>query len=328
MSFFDRFEKKVMAVIMKLIARYYLKKPVHADLISVKISTFKVGLSALLNEFSYLFGLEKGFRLTSLSIELTNNCNLNCLMCPTAAQMKRRRGFLDEGLFRKIIDTSPDLEFIFAFQWGEPFLHQRVFDLVKYASVKGIRVMVTTNGTICSDEIMRKILDSGIERLTFSADGVGPTYTEIRGFDYGQFKTNILKLKKLRDLEKKSLKIDVSMVVFDKTETDIEKFMREWKAIADGIYFIPRIIPGIRKKKCREIWRGNLTVLWDGRVVPCCVDFDGTMVVGDAVREGMSSIWNGYRMGQLRKSHRQEIFPGVCGNCGEYRNSHINSRFG
>lgn len=326
-SFFIKLEKKAMKVIIRAVARYYLKKPDLYELISVKFPTFKAGLFALMNEVSYLLRSEKSFRLTSLSIEVTNHCNLNCIMCPTATQMERLRGFIEETLFRKIIDNNVNLEFIFLFQWGEPFLHPRIFELIEYASSKNIRTLVTTNGTICSDRMIERLLDSGLERLTFSVDGIGPTYTQIRGFNYEQLKTNISKFKKARDLKKSRLKIDVSMVVFEKTEADINKFIDEWKDVADGVYLIPRIIPGIRKKRCREMWRGNLTILWDGRVVPCCTDFDAGMVVGDAVREDVSNIWNGSRMRELRRLHGRRIFNAICARCDEYTNQRVSPRF-
>jgi MoaA/NifB/PqqE/SkfB family radical SAM enzyme len=324
---FNALEKRVMKIIVRLVARYYLNRPMLTELISVKITTFKAGLYVLLNEICYLLGLGISFRLISLSIEVTNHCNLKCLMCPTSSQMRRRKGFMNEGLFRKIIDDNDYLEFIFLFQWGEPFLHPALFEFIKYASAKKIRTMLTTNGTICSDDIIRKILDSGLERLTFSVDGLGPTHTQIRGADYGQLKTAILKLKDLRDLKKSDLKIDVSMVVFEKTETDIDKFMKEWVGVADGIYLIPRFVAGARKKKCREMWRGNLTILWDGKIVPCCADFDGGMVIGNALKEALVEVWSGPRMKQLRRAHGQGVFPAICSWCGEYSSHRANPRF-
>ena len=327
MKFFQKIEKKAMAAIIRLVTRYYLKKPDLNELISIKIPNFKAGLFALINEIYYLLCLERGFRLTSLSIEVTNHCNLDCLMCPASKQMKREKGYIDEELFRKIIDNNSQLEFILPFQWGEPFLHPKLFALVKEATTRGIRTMITTNGTICSDEIIEQILDSGIERLTFSVDGVGSTYTRLRGFDYNQFKANILKFKKIRNIKKSNLKIDISMVVFEETEVDLERLVTEWKGVVEGIHFVPKFIPGERKKRCHELWRGNLLVLWDGRVVPCCVDFDGRIIVGDAQKESLSQIWNGKNMRRLRRLHRQGRFPQVCDQCEEYRSLRISSRF-
>jgi len=327
LKFFSNLEKRMMKIIIILVARYYLKKPALSELISIKVTTFKTGLLILMNEICYLLGLEKSFRLTSLSIEVTNHCNLHCLICPASTRMKRRKGFIDENLFRKIIDANASLEFILPFQWGEPLLHPKIFELIRHASAKGIRTMITTNGTICSDQIIQQILDSGLERLNFSIDGVGSTHTLIRGFDYGQLKANVLKFKEARDLKKSSVKIDVSMVVFEKTEADIEKFMEEWKDFADSIYFIPSFIAGARQKRCREMWRGNLTILWDGRVVPCCADFDAGIVVGDVTKEEISNIWNGAKMKQLRRLHRQGTFCGICSRCSEYVNPRANARF-
>ncbi|MFC1514808.1 radical SAM/SPASM domain-containing protein [Candidatus Omnitrophota bacterium] len=260
-------------------------------------------------------------------MEVTNQCNLSCLMCPASKRMKRPKGFMNGELFRAIIDTNPDLEFVFLFQWGEPFLHPKIFELTKYVSAKGIRTMITTNGTIFSDEIIEQILDCGLERLTFSIDGVASTYTRIRGFDYDKLKANISKLREFRDFKKSNLKIDISMVVFEETEGDRDRLIQEWRDIADSIQFIPRLIPGVRKSRCRELWRGNLTVLWDGKVVPCCVDFDGKMITGDATKDDISQIWNGQDMRRLRILHGQKMFTDACKQCSEYKSAVTSTRF-
>lgn len=327
LSFLKKYEEKAMEAIIGLVARFYLKKPGLAKIILAKSPSFEAGFFSLMNEICFLSGLKKSFRLTSLSIEVTNHCNLSCPMCPTNTKMKRSKGFLDAALLRRIIDQAPGLEFIFLFQWGEPFLHPGIFEFIDYASSKSIRTMLTTNGTLCSGEMMRRVLDSGLERLTFSVDGTGATYERIRGFSYDRIRANILKLKKMRDTKKSSLKIDVSMVVFEETEADIEGFRDQWRDVADGIYLIPRLIPGIRKNRCREMWRGNLTILWDGRVVPCCADFDARMIVGDVTKENISDVWNGRRMQELRTLHNRRVLPEVCSGCAEYADPRVNARF-
>ena len=128
-------------------------------------------------------------------------------------------------------------------------------------------------------------------------------------------------------LKKSSLQIDVSMVVCEKTENDIDTLKHEWGKVVDRIYFIPRLISGLRKERCRELWRGNLTVLWDGRVVPCCVDFNGMMVVGNARFDSLTHLWNGEQMQKLRRLQRRRSFPPICSQCSEYKKKGISNRF-
>lgn len=310
-----------------LIARYYLRKPDLEELIALKFPTFKAVFVAALNELYFILGLTRSFRLTSVNIEATNACNLKCKMCPVPHDMSRPKQFIEFALFQKILDENPQLEFILPFQWGEPLLHKQIFEMIAYAHQHGIRTMMTTNGTLLTPEINRKILESGLTRLTFSVDGFGETYTAIRGFNYEQLKANILQFKTMRDELKAVTKIDISMVVFEDSEADIQKYRAEWEGIADRVQLIPRFVPGVRRHKCRELWRGTLVVLSNGLVTTCCADYDGTMIVGDARTEHLTAIWNGPKMRALRRSHVRKHFPGLCRTCSEYESAVVNKRF-
>ena len=322
-----RFTHILLKKSIELVARYYLKKPDLVDLISLKFPTFRSALVAGMNELSFVLGLSRSFRLTSINIESTNHCNLKCKMCPVNSEMKRKKEFLDFQLFKKILDENPQLEFILPFQWGEPLLHKQIFDMIAYARQKHIRTMMTTNGTLLNPEMNRKIVESGLTRLTFSVDGFGDTHTAIRGFSYEQLKENIIQFKHMRDHLNGEIRIDISMVVFEDSEADVEKYFYEWEQIADRVQLIPRFVPGVRQHKCRELWRGTLVVLSNGLVTTCCADYDGAMIVGDARTERLTDIWNGPKMRMLRRSHVRKRFPGICRTCGEYESAVVSKRF-
>ena len=76
----------------------------------------------------------------ALSFEPTTSCNLRCPECPSGLRsFTRPTGMMDPELFKKTIDELADtlLYLIFYFQ-GEPYLHPKFFELVKYASDKGL----------------------------------------------------------------------------------------------------------------------------------------------------------------------------------------------
>jgi len=327
MKIFSQADNKIARRIAGLAAKYYLGKPDVSELLQIKTPTISSVINAAINELFFRLGLEHGYKLTTVNIEITNHCNIKCKMCPVSGKMQRQKGFMSFSLFKKIIDENPQIEFILPFQWGEPLLHKDIFEMVKYAALKGIRVMLTSNGTLLNAEICNKIIDSGLLRITFSVDGVGDTYTRIRGVEYSALKNNILLLKKIRDERKSSLKIDISMVVFEDTEQQVERLFSEWKPLVDRVQVIPVFTQIERKTKCRELWRGIVVVLWDGRVTVCCADYDGSMIYGDANEERLIDIWNGQQMRKLRREHRQGKFSGACKNCGEYESSKVSKRF-
>jgi MoaA/NifB/PqqE/SkfB family radical SAM enzyme len=305
----------------------YLQKPDIEGLLEVKFPSYRSMLHASLNEIFFRLGTESGFRLTSVNIEVTNRCNLKCIQCPTTDAMRRPQGLLDYALFEKIVEENPQLEFVLLFQWGEPFLHPRVLDMVRACSKRGIRTMLTSNGTLLRPALRREILESGLTRLTFSVDGVGETHTRVRGYPYEKLRQTILEFKAERDAAGRGPAIDVSMVVFRDTEPDLEAFRREWDGIADRVQAIPMFVEGKREVRCRELWRGSMVVLWDGRVTVCCADYDGDLVVGDARAERLTEIWDGPRLREIRRKHLQGAFPSICARCSEYRAPGVSSRF-
>lgn len=326
-GYFTRLESKLVNTIIDLAAKYYLRKPELSEFMKVKFTTLKSLLNAGVNEFYYIIRSGRGYKLTAVNLEVTNHCNIKCKMCPAGYDMKREKGFMSFELFKKVIDDNPQLEFILPFQWGEPLMSKDIFDMVKYASSRFIRTMLTSNATLLNEEVCNRIVDSGLTRITFSIDGIGKTYTAIRGVEYSKVKNNILLLKKIRDQKGSPLKIDVSMVVFEDTEPEVENFFKEWNGIADRVQAIPVFTQKQRLTACRELWRGVLVVLWDGRVTICCADYEGIMSCGDASRERLIDIWNGLKMKEIREEHKRRQFSGVCRMCGEYESTKVAKRF-
>ena len=71
------------------------------------------------------------------------------------------------------------------------------------------------------------------------------------------------------------------MVILKDTEELVDLFKERWSRLVESVTSQPMLTysEGQRSKKCRELWRGNLVVLWDGKVVPCCVDYEGTQIL-------------------------------------------------
>ena len=81
-----------------------------------------------------------------VDIELTNFCNLKCIMC-NQVYMKREKGFMEEELFKKIVDECIENKAgIRLIGLGEPFLHKKIIDFVKYVKNKKGNLNITNNG--------------------------------------------------------------------------------------------------------------------------------------------------------------------------------------
>jgi len=67
-------------------------------------------------------------------------------------------------------------------------LHPQLFEIIEYVASRGIELYVTTNGTLLTDENIKKILNSKLKRITISLDRADEIYEKIRKFDYKKTK--------------------------------------------------------------------------------------------------------------------------------------------
>ncbi len=120
-----------------------------------------------------------------LQVEPVGQCNLRCRMCPIQF---RRDGppwgppaLMPFEAFRRLLDQFPDLEELHLQGLGEPLIHPRFFDMVRYATGRGIRVSTNSNLTLLTAPRARECVASGLEWLHVSIDGATPeTYEQIR----------------------------------------------------------------------------------------------------------------------------------------------------
>lgn len=289
----------------------------------------------------------------SISFEPTTSCNLKCPECPSGLrEFTRPRGMLKKDFFFKTIDEihKDILYLIFYFQ-GEPFLNKNFLEMVSYASSKGLYTATSTNGHFLTDEMAKKTVESGLDRLIISLDG---TTQEV----YQQYRRegnidkviegarNIVKWKK--ELKSKTPFVFFQFLVVKPNEHQIEDVKKLAKEVGvdevrfktaqvydyenDPNHLIPENEKYSRYKKniegkhtaknklqnhCWKLWQANV-ITWDGMVVPCCFDKDATHRLGNLKNESFKEIWQNKKYKQFRQditSSRKNI--NICANCSE-----------
>ncbi len=324
-----RLERRLVGSLHRFVARHYLKKPELAELLDIKLPDLaSVGWAAL-NELAYRLRLERTARVLSLNIETTNHCNLRCTICPVNRGMVRAKKWLDPAVFERLIDRSPTVRFILPFQWGEPLLHPALDRMVRYARDRGIRSMLTPNGTLLDEAMASRLFDSGLSRLTLSIDGDDATHERIRGVALAEVRERFLATRRLRDARNAELRLDVSMVLDDVTKPALDHYRAQWTGIADRVQVIPRLAQGPRTTACREAWRGSLVVLVDGTVTTCCADSEGQLALGNGHRDAPAQLLNNDAFRALRRAHRACEWKAPCAGCSEFdgRDVGVNARF-
>jgi radical SAM protein with 4Fe4S-binding SPASM domain len=123
-----------------------------------------------------------------VQIEPVGQCNLRCRMCPVAyrgdggsAARDKPPAFMSFDTFCRILDQFPAVTELQLQGLGEPFLHPRFLDMVRYAAQRGIEVSTNTNLTALSERRAAECVRSGLRRLCVSIDAAeAPAYEEIR----------------------------------------------------------------------------------------------------------------------------------------------------
>jgi len=114
--------------------------------------------------------------------ELTNACNLACIHCRASAIREPAPDELSTEEAKHFIDELVEYRPIIILTGGEPLLRPDFYDIARYASGKGLRVVLATNGTLLTPGIVRKLKEVGIQRVSISIDGsTAQTHDAFRG---------------------------------------------------------------------------------------------------------------------------------------------------
>ena len=263
-------------------------------------------------------------------VEITNICNMNCSFCHGHSRDARR---MSEDEFAIILNKlKGHTDYIYYHLMGEPLSHPGLPSFLTMASKRGFKSVITTNGTLldkCGDEI----LEAGLHKVSLS----------VHSFEDGSEESFEKYMKTLIDFAKKASSMGV-IVVF-----------RLWNKGFDGgrnaviTDYLKNHIPGdwtenskglrIREKMFLE-WgdrfqwpdknadvygedvfcyglRDHFGILCDGTVVPCCLDSDGIINLGNIFTQNLSDILQSERAKNMKYGFDcRKATEDLCRRCG------------
>lgn len=288
----------------------------------------------------------------SASIEATTCCNLRCPECPSGLRkFTRPTGSVSIANFRNyIVRLEKSLTYLMIYFQGEPYLNKDFFEIVKYAVSEKIYTATSTNGHFLDIENARQTIESGLDRLIISIDGVDQeSYSSYRtGGDFEKVMRGIKNVVEWKTkLASKKPYIILQFLVLKTNEQHIEEIKKlsgqsgadelqiktaQFYDFKNGNPLMPlntrysRYIKNndgtfsLKKKiknKCLRMWQ-SLVITWDGNVVPCCFDKDAGYNFGNLNELTLKEIWKGKSAGSFRKQiikNRKAVE--ICCNCSE-----------
>ena len=246
-----------------------------------------------------------------LKVYANNKCNLRCPFCYTGMGKKMWQmglaagenpsGEMDLHIFQHVIDElGPYCFQVLLYGYGEPLFHPKIYEMISFAKSKNVGVAVSSNMTVLKPGDADRIVQSGLEHLTVSIDGVTPeTYRVYRvGGDYHQVVANVKAvIEAKRRLKSRLPVIEWQYIVNRSNEHEMDEARRlaaEWGV--DLIRFRPLFVYGEDEATFREwmpkdeslslydyrtrrmkkqdgscAWLYRVGVIsWDGSIAPCC----------------------------------------------------------
>ena len=263
-------------------------------------------------------------------VEITNICNMNCSFCHGH---KRKPRQMSQEEFCFILDKLTNhTKYIYYHLMGEPLTHPMLCEFIKLAGKRGYKSIITTNGTLLK---MRgeEILEAGVHKVNLS----------LHSFEHGTEEEHSVYVQNLADFSNKAAEKG-TIVVFrlwnkgcddGKNDTAIkllkEKIHGEWidnnrgVRIRDKIYLEwgdrfewPDSEAEIKGDKffCYGL-KDQFGILSDGTVVPCCLDSDGVINLGNIFTEDLDSILNSKRALDMTEGFRcGKASENLCKRCG------------
>jgi len=311
---------------------------------------------------------KEGLYSKKFMIESTSLCNLKCPLCPVPSHLHRNTGHMEMHTYKDVIDDIAGYaKKMDLWNFGEPFLNPKIFEMIKYATDKNLKVRVSTNSTFLGEEEVEKIFWSNLSSIIVCLDGATKeTHERYRiGSQFEKVVEGISRLaERKRALGRDLPFIRLQFIVFSYNEHEIdamiawaEKMQVDQLALKNaslGTW----IDENVRKKIARKLlptnekykkyivegekldlktegkacsWAyANGVVLSNGDVTTCCYDSSGRHVFANVHKDGgLMNVLRSEKMQEVRKQILNWELP-LCKTCqySDYGSTLINFQYG
>jgi radical SAM protein with 4Fe4S-binding SPASM domain len=280
-------------------------------------------------------------RFHKVNIEISNICNLQCSFCP---EVMRTKKLMDLGLFRRIVEqVAPLTEQVCFHLMGDPLVHPELAQFVDICHENQVRIFLVTNGVLMRDKRAQLLLNPSFRQVNFSLHSFfdnfperDPTVYLDRIFEYTE------RAFELRP----DLYINYRLWNLDQSGTVGEKNREMLKRIEERFNYVKTAQVDVRVQKSYRvknrlylhfdsefIWpsmdlpiigeegrchglSNHFGILVDGTVVPCCLDQQGTIPLGNISQQTVVEILDSPRSQKILQGFkRRKLVEDLCQRC-------------
>lgn len=278
-----------------------------------------------------------------ITVELTNRCNVSCSFCPRQ-DVPMEIGCMDMELYKKIIDEAAQhlpIKLVLFFR-GESLLHPHFLECLAYARERGIGpIQFASNALALDEEMTEKILDIGIDFISFSLDTLNPElYRAARKQgDLSVSMEHVLCLsEKCRRRRAQGLAVptlQVSTIEHKDYIGEQQNFIAFWQQYVDivRVYYEHDEKGGFRneevgrelahigeRRPCRKVFTDFL-IYWDGSLALCNYDWKGGLKGLNVKEMSIYEAWHSEEYERIRRMQKENMFEAsvMCKGCQHWR---------
>ena len=281
-------------------------------------------------DLSKIIPLESPF---VLMVDPSSSCNLRCLFCPTGdtsliQSTKRFQGYMELDVYKKIISDLDQFEgkikTLRLYKEGDPLVNPNLVEFIEIAkrSSKIERIDTTTNAIILNKNISKRLINSGIDQINISINGVSSQqYKKLTKVEVN-FDRLVDQIAYLHSISG-NCEIYIKAIRENLSEEEQVLFYKIFSEISDRIflegiqpnwpkfnftYVKPKYITGHygqpleEREVCPYIFY-IMVINSDGSVSACVQDWPHELIVGDIKSESVKNIWSGEKLKSLQKLH-------------------------
>ena len=245
-------------------------------------------------------------RFKKIYVEITNICNLNCSFCNRTKKSKRSMTMEE---FKIVLDNIKDFtDYIYLHVQGEPLLHKDLEKILALCEDYNIKVNITTNGTIINNyvDIFNKSKSLRQINISLHSNSGDKNYYDIVMSSCKKISSNVYisyrlwNMNSLKPTKELTDIIDKLDEYYDISEDIKEKIIND-KSIKidthtfvdkDNLFEWPDVNNNIETDGYCYGLTTHIGILSDGTVIPCCLDANGVIELGNIFKESLSDILN------------------------------------
>ncbi len=284
----------------------------------------------------------KKFKFSKINIEISNICNLQCTFCP---EVIREKKLMSLDLFKKVIQqVAPLTEQVCLHLMGEPLLHPKFFEIIQACEAEKTQIFLVTNGLLLKEKHFSELIKPVFRQINFSTHSFFNNFPEKNPDEY---LNQIFKFTEMAFKENPNLYINYRLwnltnplgevsaenktilkKITDRFQVDLPTLInvKKTKSIRvlnrlylhfDTEFIWPNLnLPIIGESGTCYGLSSHFGILADGTVVPCCLDKEGKIPLGNLNDNDLNSILNSETAQSILKNFKKnKLINPLCQRC-------------